>query len=246
MPTERSAEDDAPLYGSPRRIPEATVARLPVYQRTLEELLRAGVTTVSSELLASAARVNAAKVRRDLSLLGSFGTRGAGYDTAFLIKQIDHRLGLDQVWPVVIAGVGNLGRALARSQGFAARNFDVVGLIDSDPHIVGLVVDGIRVRPPEDLPDIMAEAHPAIGVITVPAGAAQHVADLLVGAGVRSLLNFAPQVLDVAADVLIRYVDLSIELQILSFFEAQRQTASDEPAEPMPVLGSSGRTPRVG
>ena len=104
-----------------RRIPEATVARLPVYQRILEELLRSGTTTVSSELLASAAQVNAAKVRKDLSLLGSFGTRGAGYDAAFLIEQIDRQLGLDRVWPMVIAGIGNLGRALARSQGFAAR-----------------------------------------------------------------------------------------------------------------------------
>ena len=100
-----------------RRIPEATVARLPVYQRILEELLRSGTTTVSSELLASAARVNAAKVRKDLSLLGSFGTRGAGYDTAFLIEQIDRELGLDRAWPLVIAGIGNLGRALARSRG---------------------------------------------------------------------------------------------------------------------------------
>ena len=109
------------------------MARLPVYQRILEELLRSGTTTVSSELLASAARVNAAKVRKDLSLLGSFGTRGAGYDAAFLIEQIDRQLGLDRVWPVVIAGIGNLGRALARSQGFAARNFDVTALLDTDP-----------------------------------------------------------------------------------------------------------------
>ena len=135
-----------------RRIPEATVARLPVYQRILEELLRSGTTTVSSELLASSARVNAAKVRKDLSLLGSFGTRGAGYDAAFLIEQIDRQLGLDRVWPVVIAGIGNLGRALARSQGFAARNFDVAALLDTDPAIIGERVDGVVVRHPDDLP----------------------------------------------------------------------------------------------
>lgn len=243
MSGEHPSEDGALASG--RRIPEATVARLPVYQRTLEELLRAGLTTVSSELLASAARVNAAKVRKDLSLLGSFGTRGAGYDTAFLIQQIDRSLGLDQAWPVVIAGVGNLGRALARSQGFASRNFQVVGLIDTDPAVIGQVVDGVAVRPPEGLADIVAESHPAIGVITVPAGVAQRVADLLVASGIRSLLNFAPRVLDVPDDVLLRYVDLSIELQILSFFEAQRRE-SQAPDEPMPVLGSSGRTPPAG
>ena len=150
MPSEHGGDDGVLPAG--RRIPEATVARLPVYQRTLEELLRSGLTTVSSELLASAARVNAAKVRKDLSLLGSFGTRGAGYDTAFLIEQIDRRLGLDRAWPVVIAGVGNLGRALARSQGFASRNFEVVGLIDTDPAVIGQVVDGVvvanRLEPP--------------------------------------------------------------------------------------------------
>ena len=118
-----------------RRIPEATVIRLPVYQRILEELLRSGTATVSSELLGEAAQVNAAKVRKDLSLLGSFGTRGAGYDVAFLVEQIDRQLGLDREWRVAIAGIGNLGRALARSQGFAARNFEVVALIDTDPAI---------------------------------------------------------------------------------------------------------------
>ena len=128
------------------------MTRLPVYQRILEELLRSGTTTVSSELLASAAQVNAAKVRKDLSLLGSFGTRGAGYDAAFLIEQIDRQLGLDRVWPVVIAGIGNLGRALARSQGFAARNFDVAALLDTDPAIIGELVDDVVVRHVDDLP----------------------------------------------------------------------------------------------
>ena len=145
------------------------MARLPVYQRILEELLRSGTTTVSSELLAAAAQVNAAKVRKDLSLLGSFGTRGAGYDAAFLIEQIDRQLGLDRVWPVAIAGIGNLGRALARSQGFAARNFDVTALVDTDPAIIGEQIDGVVVRHPDDLPLIAAERPLAIGVITTPA-----------------------------------------------------------------------------
>ena len=180
---------------------------------------------MSSELLASSARVNAAKVRKDLSLLGSFGTRGAGYDAAFLIEQIDRQLGLDRVWRVVIAGIGNLGRALARSQGFAARNFDVAALLDTDPAIIGERVDGVEVRHPDDLPAIAAELPLAIGVITTPASVAQRAADTMVSAGVRSILNFAPQVLEVPPDVLLRYVDLSIELQVMSFYQARMEDA---------------------
>ncbi len=224
-----------------RRIPEATVARLPVYQRILEELLRSGTTTVSSELLASAAQVNAAKVRKDLSLLGSFGTRGAGYDAAFLIEQIDRRLGLDRIWPVVIAGIGNLGRALARSHGFAARNFRVAALLDSDPAIIGERVDDVVVRHPDDLPLIAEEAPLAIGVITTPASAAQRVADLMLGAGLRSILNFAPRVLEVPQGVLLRYVDLSIELQVMSFYLSRQAEEAGE--DLMPVIRSIGLSP---
>ncbi len=221
------------------------MARLPVYQRILEDLLRSGTTTVSSELLASSARVNAAKVRKDLSLLGSFGTRGAGYDAAFLIEQIDRQLGLDRVWRVVIAGIGNLGRALARSQGFAARNFDVAALLDTDPAIIGQQVDGVVVRHPDDLPTIAAEIPLAIGVITTPAAVAQRAADTMVSAGVRSILNFAPQVLEVPPDVLLRYVDLSIELQVMSFYQARLEDASGE-APGMPGIRSIGLSGNVG
>jgi redox-sensing transcriptional repressor len=230
----------APLP-SRRRIPEATVARLPVYQRILEELLRSGTTTVSSELLASSAQVNAAKVRKDLSLLGSFGTRGAGYDAAFLIEQIERELGLDRIWSVVIAGIGNLGRALARSQGFAARNFHVAALVDIDPAIIGERIDDVLVCHPDDLAVIAAERPLSIGVITTPAAGAQRVADQMVAAGVRSILNFAPRVLEVPPDVLLRYVDLSIELQVMSFY--QSRLAGDGAPEPMPVIRSVGLGP---
>jgi len=217
------------------------VARLPVYQRILEELLRSGTSTVSSELLGAAAQLNAAKVRKDLSLLGSFGTRGSGYDVAFLVEQIDRQLGLDREWAVVIAGIGNLGRALARSQGFAARNFRVAALVDTDPDIIGEQIDGVVVRHPDALPAIMKEVPLAIGVITTPGPVAQRVADLLVDAGVRSLLNFAPQVLEVPAGILLRYVDLSIELQVMSFYQARQM--DDEAGASMPVIRSVGRSP---
>jgi redox-sensing transcriptional repressor len=223
-----------------RRIPEATVLRLPVYQRILAELERAGASTVSSEQLATLARVNAAKVRKDLSLLGSFGTRGAGYDTAFLIEQIDRELGLDRAWPLVIAGIGNLGRALARSQGFAARNFHVTALLDTDPAIIGEQVDGVVVRHVDDLPEIAADSPLAIGVITTPASVAQRVADMMVGAGVRSILNFAPRVLEVPPDILLRYVDLSIELQVMSFYQSRSLERSG--LDGMPGIRSIGLT----
>ncbi len=218
------------------------MARLPVYQRILGELLRSGTTTVSSEVLASAARVNASKVRKDLSLLGSFGTRGAGYDAAFLIEQIDRQLGLDRVWPVVIAGIGNLGRALARSQGFAARNFRIAALIDNDPAIIGESVDGVTVRHPDELPLIAAEVPLAIGVITTPASVAQRVADTMVGAGVRSILNFAPRVLEVPPEVLLRYVDLSIELQVMSFYQSRLDESPE--VTTMPAIRSVGASTR--
>ena len=217
------------------------MTRLPVYQRILEELLRSGTTTVSSELLASAARLNASKVRKDLSLLGSFGTRGAGYDAAFLIEQIDRELGLDRVWPLVIAGIGNLGRALARSQGFAARNFAVAALLDTDPAIIGERVDDVVVQHVDELPAISAGAPLAIGVIATPASVAQRVADMMVAAGVRSILNFAPVVIEVPTDILLRYVDLSIELQVMSFYQSRHFDSTD--GDPIPGIRSIGLTP---
>lgn len=211
-----------------------------MYQRILEELLRSGNETVSSEQLAASARVNAAKVRKDLSLLGSFGTRGSGYDAAFLIEQIDRELGLDQVWPVVIAGIGNLGRALANSQGFTTRGFTVAALLDVDPKVVGERIGENTVRHIDELEAVAAEQTLSIGVIATPASAAQTVGDLLVGAGVRSLLNFAPTVLAVAPEILLRYVDLSIELQVMSFYQARLGASSEGQA--MPSLRSIGLT----
>lgn len=198
------------------------MVRLPVYQRILSELVRNSVSTVSSEQLASLARVNAAKVRKDLSLLGSFGTRGSGYDPAFLIAQIDRALGVDENWPVAVVGIGNLGRALTNSQGFASRGFQVVALFDVDPHVVGEDIGGVKVRHMDEIPSLTASERPAIGVITTPAWAAQQVADTLVAVGVTSILNFAPRVLVVPTYVHLRYVDLSIELQVLGFYRSRR------------------------
>lgn len=199
------------------RIPEATVARLPLYLRGLEEFSVGVAATVSSDQLADLAGVNAAKVRKDLSHLGTYGTRGVGYDTDFLRFEISRALGLANTWPVVLCGIGNLGRALANHTGFTERGFPVVAAIDTDPEKVGSELDGVPVYAPADL-EIVVERHAvAIGVIATPPEAAQGAADRLVAAGVGSIMSFAPTVLAVPDGVEVRAVDLAAELQILGF-----------------------------
>ncbi|MBO0829294.1 MAG: redox-sensing transcriptional repressor Rex [Streptosporangiales bacterium] len=215
--------------GRDRGIPDATVARLPVYLRALMTLSERGTPTVSSEDLASAAGVNSAKLRKDLSHLGSYGTRGVGYDVQYLIYQISRELGLTQDWPVVIVGTGNLGRALADYGGFVSRGFRVAALLDADPAKVGQQVAGMTVQHVDKLEAVVQESGVAIGVIATPAPAAQEVCDRLVAVGVRSILNFAPVVLQAPDEVRIRKVDLSIELQILAF-HIQRATGGQLPA----------------
>ena len=200
-------------------IPEATVARLPLYYRSLQDLSAAGQSTVSSERLAELAGVNAAKVRKDLSYLGSYGTRGVGYEVDYLLRQISRELGLTEDWPVVIVGMGNLGHALANYRGLPARGFRIVALFDADPGKVGVEVAGLPIRADSDLATVVSAENVAIGIITTPPNVAQEVADQLVGAGVSSILNFAPAVISVPDHVSLRKVDLSIELQILSFYK---------------------------
>ena len=212
---------------SDRSIPEATVGRLPVYLRALVEMAEAGTGTISSETLAEAAGVNSAKVRKDLSHLGSYGTRGVGYDVAYLIHQVRRELGLTQHWPIVIVGVGNLGHALANYRGFGERGFRPVALLDVDPAKVGESINGLEVRHVDELPDVVRRHDAAIGVIATPAPAAQQVADRLVDAGVRSILNFAPAVIAVPEGVSVRKVDLAIELQILAYYEQRKAALAD-------------------
>ena len=214
-----------------RRIPEATVLRLPLYYRALLETADQEIGTVSSERLAELAGVNAAKVRKDLSYLGSYGTRGVGYDVEHLLHEISRELGLTHDWPVAIVGVGNLGHALANYRGFGARGYRVRR--------------GGRRRPREGRDRASATSPSrrsttsrrsratrgvAIGIIATPALAAQEVADRLVAAGVTSILNFAPTVVSAPPGVSLRKVDLAIELQILSFYQQRRDEA--------PVLSS--------
>ncbi|MGH2684326.1 MAG: redox-sensing transcriptional repressor Rex [Actinomycetota bacterium] len=224
-----------------RPIPEATVGRLPVYLRALVELAERGDATVSSEGLADAAGVNSAKVRKDLSYLGSYGTRGVGYDVAYLIHQVRRELGLTQDWPVLIAGIGNLGHALANYRGFTERGFRVVALVDSDLGKVGEAVAGLEIRPISEMARLTRDHEVAIGIISTPATAAQDVANHMVASGIRSILNFAPAVISVPPEVSLRKVDLSIELQILGFYEQRKAALEDvKGGRALAELGSIG------
>jgi len=235
---------------SQQGIPEATIARLPLYLRALYALADRDIASVSSEELAAAAGVNSAKLRKDLSHLGSYGTRGVGYDVDYLIYQVSRELGLTQDWPVVIVGAGNLGRALANYGGFASRGFRVAALLDADPVVIGSVIAGHRVRAADEIERVVADSGVMIGAITVPAIAAQGICDRLVAAGVTSILNFAPVVLNVPDGVDVRKVDLSIELQILAFHAQRRSVvqvlhrAERDAGAPAGngISGSTGRT----
>lgn len=210
-----------------RSIPEATVGRLPRYLQALAGMAADGTAVASSEELALAAGVTSAKVRKDLSHLGSYGTRGVGYDVAYLIHQIRRELGLTQDWGIAIAGIGNLGHALANYKGFGDRGFRVAALVDVDPAKVGERVGELEVVHIDGLPDLVRERRIAIGVIATPSTAVQDVGDRMVGAGIRSILNFAPAPLAAPPGVSVRSVDLAVELQILAYYEQRKAVLAD-------------------
>jgi len=231
-----------PAAGEFTDLPEATVARLPEYLRALHAFAEAGYETVSSEALAAAAGVNSAKLRKDLSHLGSYGTRGVGYDVALLVGQIQSVLGLTERRAVALVGVGNLGHALARYTGFASRGFRFAALLDADPARVGERINGLVVRHVDELERVVQEQRINIAVIATPAHAAQEVADRLVAAGGTSILNFAPCVLNVPDGVDVRKVDLAVELQILSFHERRKALTGATGSHPV-VPRSSAPSP---
>lgn len=219
-PPARNGASGTPARGA--AIPEATVARLATYLRVLSTLGERSVTTVSSEELAAVAGVNSAKLRKDLSFLGSYGVRGVGYDVATLTEHISRTLGLTTHRSVALVGVGNLGLALAGYAGFASRGFRIAALLDADPARIGTTIHGMPVEDIADLADVVAERQIAIAVLAIPASVAQEVCDQVVRAGVTSILNFAPVVLSVPPHVDLRKVDLAAELQILSFHEHRK------------------------
>jgi redox-sensing transcriptional repressor len=204
-----------------RQIPPATVARLTLYLRALNSLLADGVERVSSDELAEASGVSSATFRKDLSYLGSYGTRGVGYEVQFLTRHISAALGLTHDWRVAIVGAGNLGRALARYTGFQTRGFDVVALFDADQMLVGNEVGWLRISDVRDLEQVLARTKANMVVLALPAAAAQELCDRVVAAGVKSILSFAPVMLQVPGTVQLRKVDMATELQILAY-HAQR------------------------
>jgi redox-sensing transcriptional repressor len=208
-----SREADA---GEPR-LSRASVGRLSLYLRRLDEFLRQGLSKVSSGQLGGPLGITDAQVRKDLAALGHLGHPGIGYQTSDLIAAIRRTLGLNRPWAVVMVGVGNLARALLRYRGFQQQGFRIVALIDTDPAKVGQKLEGLEVRPPGELPAIVAATGAELGLLTVPAEAAQGVADALAAAGIRGILNFAPTVLRLPPGVSLTSVDLTVQLEQLAF-----------------------------
>lgn len=211
-----------------RELPGATIARLPKYLRALSELERTGTQTVHSADLAGHVGASSAVVRRDLSYVGSYGTRGVGYPVGALRQQVTDALGLSREHRLVVVGVGHMGRALAGYAGFAERELRVVGLFDVDPDLVGTkagneVTGMLEIQPLEDLTDFVRGTRTAIAVIATPAAAAQNVADMLVEAGVTSILNLSAAHVIVPEHVIVRPVDLATEIQILAVHAAQER-----------------------
>ncbi|WP_226436554.1 redox-sensing transcriptional repressor Rex [Rhodococcus yananensis] len=236
--------EGAPPTVSLRDLPQATVTRLATYLRVLATLADSGTLIVSSEELASAAGVGSAKLRKDLSYLGPNGVRGVGYDVMRLQARIEHVLGLDRGHRVVLVGVGDLGRALARYPGFDHRGFTMAGLFDVDPAVVGTVVSGLTVRHVDELEAGARELGATVAVVATPDDAAQHVCDVLVRSGVRSILSFAPTEPDVPEHVEVRRVDLAVEMQVLSFDSTRNDelahAAGGEPPAGLPPRGPRG------
>jgi redox-sensing transcriptional repressor len=221
MPAALGPAPDGALAPAPEgdRIPGATVKRLPVYLRALTEAGDEGAVTISSELLAARAGVNAAQVRKDLSFLGSYGTRGVGYDIDVLRHHVNRQLGLTREYKVALVGAGNLGQALGHYRGFAERGFNVVAAFDNDPAKVGTSLGSALVHPMSSLEQVVRDEGITMALVATPGAVAQEVTDRLVEAGVTSLLTFAPAVLNVGPDVCVRKVDLAVELQILSYYQ---------------------------
>ncbi len=197
--------------------PKAVVGRVSLYLRQLEAFQRQGHTTVSSSQLGAALAINNAQIRKDLAFFGQFGYPGIGYRIDELIAALRHILGIDRDWPLALIGLGNLGRALLKYRGFRSRGFHIVALLDNDPDKVGQVYDGLTVEPLESLRKVVAARGVSLAVLSVPADAAQRVADLMVSCGITGILNFAPVPLNVPPSVNVVGVDLSVQLEHLAY-----------------------------
>lgn len=215
-----------PSSGQDSRLSRASVGRLSLYLRRVEELLREGSERVSSSALGEALSIPDTQVRKDLASLGNLGQPGIGYGVADLVHAIRGTLGIDRPWRAALVGVGNLGRALLRYDGFAERGFRIVALFDADPAKVGQVVEGVVVFGPERMAEIVQRFGAELGILTVPALSVQNVADGLIAAGVKGLLNFAPGVVRVPEGVSVVNVDLTVQMEQLAFLVRLEQTSA--------------------
>mgnify|MGYP000117907589 CR=1 FL=1 len=200
------------------KFPKTTIERLSYYFRALEDLTKRGIDTVSSEALGGKLNIKSSQIRKDLSYFGDFGKRGMGYDVKYLLKELRYILGLDREWKVVIVGAGHLGLAISQYPGFQKRGFIIQAIFDSDPQKVGADYNGIPILNSETLTDYIKENEIEIGVVTVPAAAAQEVADILCAAGVQAILNFAPVSLIVDEEIKVLSVDLTTKLEALAYY----------------------------
>ena len=199
------------------KIPEATIVRLSVYSRFLEQADERGIVTISSGEIAEGVGVSPAQVRKDLAYFGEFGTRGVGYNVKDLLRHTMKILGLSQEWPTVVVGAGNLGSALVSYKGFRDRGFKIVAIFDNDLTKIGKNILDLEVLPIDKLSEVVKENRVKIGILAVPSSVAQRVADEMIQAGVKAILNFAPKVITVPDDVEVRNIDLSVRLEILTF-----------------------------
>jgi redox-sensing transcriptional repressor len=203
--------------GGEPRLSRASVQRFSLYLRHLERWNQGGAQVVSSSQLGEALGINDAQVRKDLAYLGNLGQPGIGYYTQELITALRHRLGVDHRWSAVVVGVGNLARALLRYGGFHEQGFEFVGLFDADPHKIGQTVDDLVIHPLDKMAEVIAATGAKLAVLTIPADSAQVVADALIAAGIKGVLNFAPTTLRLPPHVSLVVVDLAVQLEQLAF-----------------------------
>lgn len=197
--------------------PKAVVGRVSLYLRQLEAFQKQGATTVSSSQLGASLAIHDAQVRKDLAFFGQFGYPGIGYRIEELGAALRHILGIDREWPLALVGLGNLGRALLRFQGFRDRGFRIVALFDNDPHKIGQAFDGMVVKPVDALAKAVAEQDITLAILSVPGDVAQLVVDQLVARGILGIFNFAPTPLTVPPHVSVVAVDLSVQLEHLAY-----------------------------
>jgi len=200
------------------KIPDIIIGRLPIYLRALQRMAENGMITTSSQELGELVGISAAQIRKDISQFGEFGKQGTGYSISFLLDKLREILKVDRIWEVALVGAGDMGRALARYQGFTNRGFHIVMIFDNDKEKVGRKIDSFTIEDSEKMSGRLKSAGIKIAMITVPAQAAQSVTDKLLQAGIKSILNYAPISLNVPNNIKVQYIDPSIHLQRMTYY----------------------------